>query len=56
MNKRTLKRLQRQSDRERELCGLPRLDLQKLLQVPAIRDAILETAKGQQKRREGGDR
>lgn len=49
------RQLQRQAEQERKQYGLPVLDMKKLLQVPAIRDVILETA-NQVKRREGGDR
>ena len=50
------RQLQRQAEQERKQYGLPVLDMKKLLQVPAVRDAVLNTAKRAEKRREEGDR
>lgn len=55
MKAKDLRKLQREADAIRRETGLPRLDVQRLMAIDRVRDAILQTAK-KAKRREEGDR
>lgn len=55
MKAKDLRRIQREADAIRRETGLPRLDVQRLMAIDRVRDAILQTAKKAEKRREGGN-
>lgn len=55
MKAKDLRRLQREAEKERKLYGLPTLDVKKLLADERFRDIVIETARQQAGRREGGE-